>query len=773
MNWIDPLPTLFPSLFPDLYPLVAQTLFRRGLRTPAAARAFLDPQYYTPTPADQLPGLSAAVDHLEAAIRARTPICVWGDFDVDGQTSTTILFQTLQDLRADVTYHIPIRERESHGVNLPHLQEIIDQGARLILTCDTGITAHAAVDYARSRNVDMIITDHHDLPASLPQALAIIDPKLLPGGDMDQAVHPLSTLSGAGVAYKLAEELYARFGRPGEASGHLDLAALGLVADLAQLTGDARYLVQCGLEALRHTERLGLQIMMQMAELNPANLNEEHIGFALGPRLNALGRLDNANPAVELFTTSDPVRARVLATQLEGLNMQRQLLCSQVTQAAEAQLRADPALLAQPVLVLAHPSWPGGVVGIVASRLVERYRKPAILFSAPTGQSARGSARSIEGLNITAAISAQQDLLLNFGGHPMAAGLALDPDNLPEFRRRLARTVAEMLPEVSTKSNLAIDDWLELSGISLELTTALESLAPFGHGNEELTLATRGLKLQSAVTIGRGKEHLKLVVADEQGNSQTVLWWNGADEKDTLPEGRFDLAYNLRASDWRGVKQIQMEFVDFRSLEPEKITLKKHKVEVVDYRGVPEPVQILTSISQGASIMVWAEGSEKKAVDGRDRRELVPADALAIWSTPPSPQELRLALEIVQPQTVYLFAVIDPNETPETFVARLAGLLKYAINHRDGRISWSELETATAQRSASVQRGLAWLVSQGQIAVQMEKDNELVVSIGASLPNPATASNLWAELRALLAETAAYRSHFLRADKDALLVALV
>ncbi len=277
---------------------------------------------------------------------------------------------------------------ESHGINIPHLQEILDHGAKLILTCDTGITAHEAVEVARTRGVDMIITDHHDLPESLPPAVAIVNPKLLP------EEHPLATLSGSGVAYKLSEELFARFGRSNEAARQLDLASLGLVADLARLTGDARYLVQRGLEALRNTSRLGLQIIMEMAELVPAALTEEHIGFVIGPRLNALGRLGDANPAVDLLTTTDAVRARVLATQLEGLNAQRQLLCSQVTRAAEAQLQADPALLTKPVLVLGHPSWPGGVVGIVASRLVERYRKPAILFSTPAGEPAHGSARS-------------------------------------------------------------------------------------------------------------------------------------------------------------------------------------------------------------------------------------------------------------------------------------------------------------------------------------------------------------------------------------------
>jgi single-stranded-DNA-specific exonuclease len=762
MDWIEPSPIDSPAPLPDLHPLVAQTLLRRGLRTAEAARAFLDPQAYSPSPATDLPGLASIVDRLEAAIHAHASICVWGDFDADGQTSTTILVQTLQKLHADVTFHIPVRASESHGVNIPLLQEVIDRGANLILTCDTGITANAAVEYARSRGVDVLITDHHDLPESLPKAAALTNPKFLP------VDHPLSSLSGSGVAYKLAEELYSRFGRPDEVIRQLDLATLGLVADLARLTGDARYLVQRGLQALRHTQRLGLQTIMEMAELVPANLTEEHIGFVLGPRLNALGRLADANPAVELLTTADPVRARVLATQLEGLNTQRQLLCNQVTRAAEAQLRLDPALLAQPVLVLGHPAWPGGVVGIVASRLVERYHKPAILFSTPAGQPAHGSARSVEGLNITAAIAAQKDLLLNFGGHPMAAGLSLDAENLDEFRRRLSRTVTEMMAGISTEKSLAVDGWLSLPEASLDLTKALESLAPYGPGNEKLTLATPGLKIQSKTSIGRNQEHLKLSVIDDAGNSRTVLWWNGAEEKDALPEGRFDLAYSLRSSDWRGTPQVQMEFVDFHSLAGQPVELNRRRLEVIDYRNAPDLSQILASLREEPATLVWAEGDQKKSVGGKDRYELAPADGLILWTIPPSPQELRSALEIVKPSKVYLCAVTEPVEQPQAFLAQLAGLLKYAINQRGGRITWSALETATAQRSVTVRRGLAWLVSQGKIAIEMEKEDDLTVKAGTISQDRPDSASLKMEIQSLLEETAAYRLHFKRADKDIL-----
>jgi single-stranded-DNA-specific exonuclease len=763
MHWIEPTHLSSPDLLPDLHPLVAQTLIRRGFTTPESARAFLDLEAYSPTPAAELPGLTTAVERIIWAIRSRESICVWGDFDVDGQTSTTVLVQTLLTLGANVTYHIPVRGSESHGVNIPHLKEIIAQGAKLILTCDTGITAHEAAEYARTRRVDMVITDHHDLPENLPQAVAVVNPKLLP------PEHPLATLAGVGVAYKLAEELITRFpSAPCPPAALLDLVALGLVADLAILKGDARYLVQKGLTVLRSTQRLGLQIMLEMAELVPSNLTEEHIGFVLGPRLNALGRLGDANPAVELLTTTEPGRARLLATQLENYNIQRQLLCNQVTQAAEAQLRADPTLLANPVLLLWHPTWPSGIVGIVASRLVERYHKPAILFSSPANEPAHGSARSVVGLNITTAIAAQKDLLLNFGGHPMAAGLALEQDQLPEFSRRLSKIVEKMLGESKYEEPaLSIDTWIDLPGITLDLAAALENLAPYGPGNEKLTLATHGLTMQSITTIGRNKEHLKLAVTDGTGNFQTVLWWNGAGE--TLPEGKFDLAYTVRASDWRGSPQVQMQFVDFRVIETPQVEITSQKQEIIDCRNIKDPLTLLPNFHNQPSTIVWAEAEAKKEVGGRDRNELECADHLVIWTIPPSPRELGVALEIVKPHIVTLVGVHPFVEVIDTFMERLTGLMKYAIAHREGKITYAELAVATAQRLITVEQGLNWLVSRGKITLVHQENDILSVAPGKTINDLGGAARLWVEVQTLLAETAAYRAHFKRAEKNTLL----
>ena len=429
------------------HPLVAQILAQRGCADAATARAFLDPSLYAPASSLELPDMARAVARLAQAIDQGETIGVWGDFDVDGQTATALLVSALRSLGARVIYHIPVRAEEGHGVNLPRLQQLIAQGIDLLLTCDTGVAAHEAVAFAHQQGIDVVITDHHELPAVLPAAYAVVNPKRLP------PAHPLSALPGVGVAYKLIEELLGQLGRSDASRQYLDLAALGIVADLAVQTGDTRYLLQRGLAELRQTQRLGLQVMLRNAELSRENLSEEHIAFALAPRLNALGRLGDANPIVEFLTTADLSRASVLATQLEGLNAQRQLFTSQVFQAAMAQIERDPSLAEQAALVLAHPAWPAGVIGIVASQLVERFRRPTVLIAAPPGELARGSARSVEGCNITAAIAAQANLLAGYGGHPMAAGLTIAAEHIPEFRRRLSQTVQAMRGEIAGRAN--------------------------------------------------------------------------------------------------------------------------------------------------------------------------------------------------------------------------------------------------------------------------------------------------------------------------------
>ncbi len=751
------------------HPLVALTLARRGFGEVEAARAFLDPDHYQPAPATDLPNMDKAAERLEQAIRQGETICVWGDFDADGQTSTTVLVATLRDLGADVRFHVPHRKRESHGVNLPVLKQIIADGTNLVLTCDTGVTAHEAIDYAQAQGVDVIVTDHHDLPPALPQAHAVINPKMLP------QTHPLRELPGVGAAYKLTEALYERAGRAEDAAQHLDLVAIGIVADVATQTGDTRYLLQRGLELLRHTKRLGLQVMFETAGINPDQLTEEQIGFGIGPRLNALGRLDDATPAIEFLTTGDLERARILATQMEGLNAQRKLLCAQIDQAAEAQIKRDPSLLEYGALVLAHPSWPPGVVGIVAGRLAERYNRPAMLIATPPGEMGRGSARSVAGCDIHAAIAAHGEMLNRFGGHPMAAGLSIDPGRIPGFRRALSRTVMEMRAGVPEKATLQIDGYLPLNDLSLDLVEQLERLAPFGNGNPPLTLATRGVVLKSHRPIGRTGEHLLLVVEDEAGTMQKVVWWRGGGSP--LPKGRFDLAYIVRANDYRGKRELQVVWEDTRVVQETRFFVEQSgkdlvsppdKVQVIDHRQAPNPQKLLEYLRAQKDVQVWAEAKARAEVAGRDRDELAPSQALVVWTTPPGPNELQSALKKVSPEMVYFFGIDPDLDKANRFLQRLAGLVKRALSTEQGKARISTLAAATAQREATVHAGLAWLVGHGHVSIEDSDGDEIRLTVGSKTAS-ADPDPIVAQLQVLLKETEAYRGHFGRADPETLI----
>ncbi len=743
------------------HPLIARTLLRRGIADSEEARAFLDPDLYRPAPPTEIPGMTRAAERVERAIQRDERVWVWGDFDVDGQTATTILVSTLRQLGGDVHYHIPNRKREGHGINLMVLKEILRGGANVVLTCDTGVTAHDPIAYARRRGVDVIVTDHHDLPPELPEAYALTDPKMLPED------HALRELPGVGVTYKLAQLLYQRAGRAGEATQYHDLVALGIVADVAVQTGDVRYLLQRGLEALRHTERLGLQVLMEAIELNPQWLTEEHLGFELAPRLNALGRLADARPAVEFLTTDDLERARILARELDGLNARRKMLCDQVAHGAEAQMERDPSHLERGALVLTHPSWPGSVVGIVAGRLAEKYHRPTVLIAAPPGDLARGSARSIPGCDISAAIAAQGDMLQGFGGHPMAAGLSIDPERIPEFRRALSRTVQERCEQaLAQEPVLQIDGYVPLSDLSLGFVEEVERLAPFGPGNPPLTLATRGVSLKGYTQVGRTGEHLNLTVEDEEGETQQVLWWRA--EESALPQGPFDLAYAVRASDYRGRRDIQVEWIAGRPIE-EAVTVPRREgpvIEVVDHREERDRETVLHRLQADERVMVWREGEAD--VEGRDRYTLEPSETLVIWTTPPGAPELRAALTRVWPQTVHLFGVDPGLDHPRGFLTHLARLVRRAITTAGGHVELSALAAGTAQCEETVRAGLEWLERRGDIVVLEQRDTHMRLAPGEQGPGR-DLSDVAARLTSLLEETAAYRTFFARADAETLI----
>jgi single-stranded-DNA-specific exonuclease len=759
-HWLDPQPIQVPTTLRDAvggHPLVAGTLARRGILTPEAARAFLDPAAYTPADPTDFPDMDRAVARLRQAIQRRERVAIWGDFDADGQTSTALLVESLRALGADVTFHVPARN-EGHGVHKRGVEQLVADGAHLIVTCDTGITAHAAIAHANQLGTEVIVTDHHVLSAQgLPPAVAAINPHRLPPG------HPLETLPGAGVAYELTRAL-----NPTVADRALDLTALGTVADVATLTGDARYVVQRGLAALQSSERPGLRAVYQAADLRAEGLTEEHISFVLGPRLNALGRLDDATKGVELLLTTDKVRARTLATEVEGLNARRQWLTKQVTDAALAQIERDPSLLNDhQVVVLSHPTWPGGVVGIVAGRLAKRFGKPVVLVSTPPGEIARASGRSVPGVDLIAAISDCAPLLEGFGGHPAAAGFSIEPERIPELRPALSRAIAART-DVIPEPVLAIDFYVELSDLTLDLVADISRLAPFGRGNPPLTLAVRDLHVLSAATIGRTEEHRRVIVEDTQDRTQTVFWWQGADWP--LPEGRFDLALTLRASDYRGAAEVQVEWIDTHEREPEAVAVRPQRaIHVRDYRTVSNAEAVLQGLLAQGDVQVWAEGDMPAGVEARSRRQLAPAQRLVVWTLPPGPRELQGALSHVGPEEVIWFARDPGLDEAPAFLRRLAGMAKHALQAKEGWFDLEKAAAALAQRGSTVQVGLEWLADRGQLRIVAREDDRWRLTPGTGQPDPQAAQASRARLDASLAETAAYRAYLRAAPATALL----
>ncbi|HQA28056.1 MAG TPA: single-stranded-DNA-specific exonuclease RecJ [Brevefilum fermentans] len=732
------------------HPLVAHTLYERGYRTVDEALAFLDPDLYHPSSAFDLPDMERGCDLLTRAISEQACILVWGDFDVDGQTATTLLVEGLRGLGANVRYHIPVRAKESHGIRKEVLKAQLVQGFDLLLTCDTGITEFESLQWVRNLDIPIIVTDHHLLAERMPPADAVINPQRLEEG------HPLRTLPGVGVAYQLIEGLYASLGRGLDLGRLQELVALGIVSDVAEQRGDTRYLLQRGLKSLRKTSRVGLIRLFENAELNPGLINEGHIGFQIAPRLNAVGRLGDANPMVEFLTTQDKSEARRLATLIEGMNIKRRSETRQVERGAEAQLQASSDDRHAPAIVLHHPGWPGGVVGIVASRLVERYHKPVILLTGEDPIS--GSARSVPGLHITEAIGAQSDLLNNFGGHPMAAGLSLPVAHYPAFKRRFLATVEAQLPSGAVGEPIEIAGSLRLDELDLALVREISRLGPFGQGNPALNFRVNDLRVVAESTVGIEREHRQVTVADKENNELRLIWWNGADER--LPEAQFDLVCQLTESDYEGTPQLSAEWIDFQLSEAGKVEIASRQVELIDYRAsLHSQDQLAQLVLESPRALIWGEGDLPNAIPFKGRHELEKNSHLVVWTAPPSQTVLQHVLGLVQPKQVTVFAVEPGICELHAFMSRLGSAAKYALNNLGGRASIERLGATCAADESAVRTGLLLWEARGMLSVNFKGEE---VHIRADRPEADFDASALLEtmLKELLEESRAYRRYF-------------
>ena len=546
-------------------PLVATLLVARGVTETAAASRFLAPRLRELPDPLLLAGMEAAVERTLRAMRDDEPITVWGDYDVDGVTSVSQLTLFLRQLGVPVRFFIPDRLRDGYGLNAGRLAELAADGTRLVITVDCGISAVAEVAGAKELGVDVIVIDHHQLPEELPDAVAVINPL------QEDCAFPFSGMAACGLTFYFLIALRAALRKRGVfdhlrepvLESYLDLVSLGTIADVVPLVRENRTLVHRGLQELGRSTRPGIRALRDVAGLAGQPIDATAVGFGLAPRLNAAGRVGDACRAVELLTCSDDGRARALAAELERDNRDRRALQQKTMNEAIERVEADDGARERSAIVLADEGWHSGVVGIVASKVAQRYERPAVLIALNAEGIGRGSARSVEGLDLYAALGDCQDLLDAWGGHGAAGGVTLRAENVAPFRERLERAVRDRLGADPEPPPLALDAELPLASVDRALIAELDHLAPFGSANPAPRFASFGVEVVSQRIVG--EHHLQLKLRQGKAERDAIAFQMAHLRPKT--GARIDVAYRPEIDRWRGRERLRLRVVDLRPAE--------------------------------------------------------------------------------------------------------------------------------------------------------------------------------------------------------------
>jgi single-stranded-DNA-specific exonuclease len=562
-NWLlkPAAPAEYLARNSGIHPVLAQVLYNRNLTTSADALRFLrgEPEKTDPF---QLKGMNRAVARIRQAIKRRELIVVYGDFDADGVTATALLVQALQALKANVRPYIPHRVDEGYGLNSDALLKLKRKGVSLVITVDCGIRSIQDVEDGKAAGLDIIVTDHHSIGPEIPNALAVINPK------QEDCKYSEDMLAGVGIAYKLAEALFTvyrtndRFEPELVLEDLLDLVAIGTVADLAPLDRvENRALVRRGLEKLNQAKRLGVRALLEVAGARAGSLTTTSIGFVIGPRVNAAGRLGSAMLAYDLLMTQEIAEAQKLALELQALNIQRQDL----TRAAQTMIR-DRILQSDdrdaPLLFAGDSSFIPGIVGLVAGRLVEEFYRPAVVMEFGEHES-RASCRSIPQFDITHALDQCSDLLVRHGGHAQAAGFTVLNENLPVFKERLMGIATDALQGQDLRPILEIDAEIDAPNVNIDLLHELGRLEPTGHHNPVPTFVTRNLRVHEYRTVGKSDDHLKLRLTRPGMLSLDCIGFGLGEWAREMPNC-IDIAYQLEINEYNGNRTLQLNLQDIR-----------------------------------------------------------------------------------------------------------------------------------------------------------------------------------------------------------------
>jgi single-stranded-DNA-specific exonuclease len=715
---------------------------KRGLKSIDELISFIEPEKYTPLNIIDFPKIMEIVDFILEHIKKESNILIYGDYDVDGISSTSILVGGLRHLSNQISYHIPDRFKEGYGLNkevLASYQDEID----LVISCDCGISNYDEVKFAKDLGMDFIVTDHHDLPEQLPPADYVISPRLL------SEEHQGYWLPGAGMAYFLIKAVFEKVGKKGEEKKYLDLLLLAIIADVVPLKGENRYLFKTGLKKLKNTERIGLIALYNELDINPLEINEKTLGFQIGPLLNSAGRIDSAEKGLKLLLAEDKRTAAGLAAELNQINQHRKEISQKIYLDLEKKITTQQ----RKAVISYNSDWHQGVIGIAAGRITENYQVPAVLMTSnQQSELITGSARSIDGININNLISECSDLLEKHGGHAAAAGFSLKKDRLEKFKLRLQRLIDQKLDKIDSELEIKADLNLKIPKISEEFYKTLRLFAPFGEANPEPIFYLEA-DILSSREISAGK-HKRLVLGN-QDHKITALWWWAGDIESSYTQ---KIACRLTENSYRGNKSLQLEI---KALEPQKNlnenfqTTKetKNKIKIIDWRD-----KDLTEIKTGVKNTVYfAEGLEEYDFYPLiNRNYFKEAKNLILITIPHSISVLKEIIILTGAENIILINSKTQTKKLNKFIRKFLSLVKYSLKKENGIFNLGQAALALETGEITIKRALEFLRAEAMISYEYLSYQEVLITKGGE--KDVGKSNLSRKnLQNLLKESSAFR----------------
>lgn len=675
--------------------VIERLALSRGIK-PEDMHEFLNPLEMKLTHPSVFSDMEKCVERLSRAIDSGEKILIHGDFDADGVTSTSLLYKTLQHLGADVHYFIPNREKEGHGFDTKALVKIMTQvKPKLIISCDCGISDVDAVNFLNSFKIDVIITDHHEAPEVLPKAYAIINPKApnaLSETLSAKQIISLTSLAGVGVAFKTAQALLEHYNKLDYISEILPFAAVGTVADIVPLVGENRYLVMKGLDLISQGRHYGLSRLLESAGYK-GQITSEQIAFGIAPRINASGRLDTVDAALKVLISDNKQEIEVAIQTLNEFNRVRQELCSQIFAEADEMVKKDKNL---PAIVLFKEDWHIGIIGIVASMLVEKYYKPTFLmtYSKETNQY-RCSARSIEGINLYDTISANSELLDGFGGHAMAAGLSFSKHSFEEVKQALCKTVKEFSQGQDLKPFINIDLVLDADDISVDFVNSLSKLEPFGANNPSPIFVLKDLKIKEKRLMGENKNHLRLTCSVGNYEFNCIRWQAGdigLEKGDTL-----DLAFHPQNNEYQGNTTVQLIIDDIHSEYLKEDEVEQSRIKVYDHRKKTDILPLVNDYIQNSKLKIAVFAESKQITDMLKpyksifkhivtRDSVQETDSIMFFDYPSDRETYSDIMNIANPKAVHFMKYDIKYYDEEEFLKTVYGMLKFAHNNNSGKV---------------------------------------------------------------------------------------